>query len=194
MNNTTLRIRDMVCGRCVDTVRTELTRLGYAVTEVGLGSATIAGELTETQLDTIRRVLEEQGFSLLTDRRAMLVNQVKTLIEQTLNREDLGETKWRFSDLIQQAFSLDYDTISSLFSQAEGITLEKYIISKRLDKVKEKLVYTDLTLADIAYQTGYSSVAHLSNQFKQQIGLTPSYFRKVRQEKLELQQQHVATD
>ncbi|CCH57646.1 transcriptional regulator, AraC family (plasmid) [Fibrisoma limi BUZ 3] len=170
-------------------VRRELKGLGLTVTDVRLGHVRVREHLSIDQVESIKAVLEKQGFSLLTDVKVALVKRIKALIEQMLNRTYPGDQKSKFSDFLSAELNANYDSLSALFSTSEGQTLERYIIERRLDKVKELLVYTDLPLTEIAYQTGFSSVSHLSNQFKRLTGLSPSYFRTIRHEKQVLQQQ-----
>lgn len=188
-NETPLAIRGMVCARCMDVVRQELEDLGWEVTQMRLGQVQVRGQVSPDELTRIQAALEKQGFSLVSDAKVALVQRIKTLVEQTLNRDDLSERKIRFSDFLATELSMSYDTLSALFSASEGQTLERYMIERRLDKVKERLVYSDLSLSEIAYQTGYSSVPHLSNQFKRLTGLSPTFFRTVRRDKQALQQQ-----
>lgn len=188
-----LRIKGMVCDRCIGVVRSELAQAGFDVLDIHLGQLSLRGPLSVADTDKIKALLIKQGFSLIEDTKQTVHQRVKTLVDAYFNQDDLSEGKigppsGRLSAQLQKTLSLDYDTISGQFTKAEGITLEKYIISRRIDKVKEWLVYSDLSLTEIAYRTGYSSVQHLSNQFRQQTGLTPSYFRQVRQEKQALQQ------
>lgn len=181
------RVRGMVCARCIDVVRAEIAAQGLIITDIRLGAVSVHGPVSAEQLTNIRTVLEKQGFSLLMDAKTATVEAVKEVVEKLLSRPDLGERKIRFSELITQQIAMDYEALSALFSAQEGITLEKYIINRRLDKVRELLVYTDSPLADIAYQTGFSSAPHLSNQFKRLTGLSPAYFRSIRREKQTLQ-------
>ncbi len=186
---TRLRIRGMVCARCIDVVRDELSRLGLEVTEADLGQVTLRNPVDANALTRIDEVLAHQGFSIIDDHKLTIHQRARLFVDTYFGQTDLSESRTRLSAQLQADLGLEYDTISSQFAKAEGTTLEKYIISKRIDKVKEWLVYSDNTLTDIAYRTGYSSVQHLSNQFRQVTGLTPSYFRQVRQQKLALQQQ-----
>ena len=195
-----LRIRGMVCARCIDVVQNELTQAGFNVLGVELGQVRLQEPLTSSDLDRIQTMLSKQGFSLIEDQQKVTLHQrAKTFVDAyfaqaaDLSESKIGSPNRRLSTQIQDALGLDYDTISGQFNKAEGITLEKYIILRRIDKVKEWLVYSDETLTDIAYRTGYSSVQHLSNQFRQQTGLTPSYFRRVRQQKKALQQEATKT-
>lgn len=185
---TVLRIRGMVCGRCIQAVEGALEAVGARVAELQLGTATLAQALSAQQLEQIKGILEPQGFSLLLDPKITLVEEVKAAVQKLLDRQDLGDHKIRFSEQLEEALRLDYDTISAVFSGVEGTTIEKYIIAKRLDKVKEWLVYSDLTLSEIAYRTGFSSVQHLSSQFKQLTGLTPSHFKAVKADREHLRQ------
>jgi AraC family transcriptional regulator len=186
---TKLRIRGMVCARCIDVVRDELSRLGLEVAEADLGQVTLRNPVDANALTRIDEVLAHQGFSVIDDHKLTTHQRARLFVDTYFGQTDLSESRSRLSAQLQADLGLEYDTISSQFAKAEGTTLEKYIIGKRIDKVKEWLVYSDNTLTDIAYRTGYSSVQHLSNQFRQVTGLTPSYFRQVRQQKLALQQQ-----
>ncbi|MEZ0487565.1 helix-turn-helix domain-containing protein [Fibrella aquatica] len=185
-----LRIRGMVCARCIDAVKNELTLAGFDVLDAQLGQVTLHDPLSSNDLDRIQSVLSKQGFSLLEGQQKVSIHQrTKTFVDAYFAQAvDLSESKMRVSTQIQNALGLDYDTISGQFTKTEGITLERYIILRRIDKVKEWLVYSDESLTEIAHRTGYSSVQHLSSQFRQQTGLTPSYFRQVRQQKKAVQQ------
>ena len=189
MDEVTLRIRGMVCARCIDVVQTQLTQLGFDLLDLQLGTVRLHGSLHPGDLARIESALTQHGFGLVYEQNRTVHQRVKTFLDTFFESGELSEPKARLSARLQQELKLDYDTISGQFTKAEGITLEKYIINRRIDKVKERLVYSDDTLTEIAYRTGYSSVQHLSNQFRQQTGLTPSYFRQVRQQKKDLQQQ-----
>ncbi|MGF7219116.1 AraC-like DNA-binding protein [Spirosoma lacussanchae] len=182
-----LRIKGMVCDRCIGVVHSELAQAGFHVLNIQLGQLTLRGPLSAVDTEKIKALLTKQGFSLIEETKQSIHQRVKVLIDTYFAQDDLSENKSRLSTQLQETLDLDYDTISGQFTKAEGITLEKYIILRRINKVKEWLVYSDLTLTEIAHRTGYSSVQHLSNQFRQQTGLTPSYFRQVRQEKKSLQ-------
>lgn len=184
-----LRVRGMVCDRCIEVVRNELSRHDFDVLGVQLGHLTLRGPLSSDALAKVKTILTNQGFSLLEDQKMTVHQRVRTFIDHYFTQTDLSEDKTRLSIQLQDSLGLDYDTISSQFTKAEGMNLEKYIIHRRIDKVKEWLVYSDQTLTEIAYRTGYSSVQHLSSQFRQQTGLTPSYFRQIRQQKQAVQQE-----
>ncbi|WP_245581710.1 MULTISPECIES: helix-turn-helix domain-containing protein [Rudanella] len=185
------RVKGMVCQRCVEEVRSELTKAGFSVLDVRLGYVSVQGPLTADKEKQISKLLASLGFGVL-ETSVPLPQQVKDLVAAYFAQSDLSEIKsgntgGRLSVQLQEALKADYATISSQFAKEEGITLEKYIIRCRLNKVKEWLVYSGETLTEIAYRTGYSSVQHLSNQFRQQTGLTPSHFRQLRRQKQELQ-------
>lgn len=171
----------MVCDRCKRVVAEELEKLGYEVVEVGLGEAEIASDTPD--LPAIRQVLETNGFELLDDRKTKLIEQVKLAVIALIHERPRMDLHVNTSDYIAEKVGLDYNYLSTLFSSSEGITIEKYVILQRVEKVKELLVYNELNLKEIAFQLGYSSVAHLSSQFKKITGLTPSHFKQVKEQK-----------
>ncbi len=173
----------MVCDRCKRVVAEELTRLGYAVLNVGLGEAEIAATGKEINLEEIQQVMADNGFDLLDDRKTQLIEKVKLAVIELIQQQGMADLHINTSEYIARKVGLDYNYLSSLFSAFEGITIEKYLILQRIEKVKELLVYNELSLKEIAYQLGYSSVAHLSNQFKKVTGLTPSHFKEVKENK-----------
>lgn len=184
---TTLRIRGMVCARCIDAVQAVFEQLDLPVIAISLGYVRVQGSISPEQETVLQSALETQGFSVLSDPKDALVQRIKEAVEDVVSRDDLGEETTRYSEQLVQRVGMSYDALSALFSAQEGTTLEKYIICRRLDRTKELLVYTDLTLADIAYRTGFSSAPHLSNQFKRLTGFSPSHFRDIRREKQQLQ-------
>ncbi|RYC66752.1 AraC family transcriptional regulator [Spirosoma sordidisoli] len=184
---TTFRIRGMVCGRCIDAVQAVFEQLKLPVLSVSLGHVVVEGKVSPEQETLLQSALETQGFAVLTDPKKILVQRIKEAVEDVVSCDNLGEETTRYSEQLAQRVGLSYDALSALFSVQEGITLEKYVISRRLDRTKELLVYTDLTLADIAYRTGFSSAQHLSNQFKKLTSFSPSHFRDIRRDKQQLQ-------
>jgi AraC-like DNA-binding protein len=171
-----LSIKNMVCDRCIRVVKEELEKLHYTVKKVKLGQATIEST-TAVNIQTIKSALEASGFELLEDRKVQLVEQVKTLLIELIHHTDEG-LKTTYSEYLSSVLGKDYSYLSSLFSSVENITIEKYIILQKIEKVKELLVYDELTLSEISYRLGYSSVAHLSSQFKQTTGFTPTAFKQ----------------
>jgi YesN/AraC family two-component response regulator len=177
-----LFIKNMVCNRCIMVVRSELEKLSFHPVQIQLGEAVIEEELSDDQLEQIGKQLAELGFELIDDQRSRLIEKIKNVVIQMVHYSE--ETpKINYSDFIADQVNRDYHYLSRLFSEVEGITLEKYIISQKIEKVKELLVYNELSLSEIAFKMGYSSVAHLSGQFKKITGLTPSHFKQVKENK-----------
>ena len=180
----TLHIKNMVCNRCIKVVREELEKLDYTIEKIELGEVVITSNKKKFQLDKINKMLEENGFELIDSRNANIIERVKILIiklihhNSTENQSDIN----LHNEIVNEA-GLSYQYVSSLFSSMEGITIEKFIIYQKIEKVKELIVYDELTLSEIAYRLGYSSVQHLSNQFKKLTGLSPSYFKKLKSKK-----------
>lgn len=176
-----LHIKNMVCPRCIKVVREEFEKLNIPVQQIELGEVTTPLLLSEKQKQAIRHVLEENGFVLIDDKKSQVIDRIKTLIIEKIHHvQDKPETL-NSSDYISSEIGYDYSYLSNLFSSVEGITIEKYIINQKIEKVKELLVYDELTLNEIAFQLGYSSVQHLSNQFKKITGLTPTHFKKLKE-------------
>ncbi|MEE9466493.1 MAG: AraC family transcriptional regulator [Candidatus Neomarinimicrobiota bacterium] len=175
--STTLHIKNMVCDRCVRVVREELEGIGFQVLDVRLGSADVQSSAESLDLEMVRDVLDASGFDLLHDRQAQLVSQIKAAILELVHGGGLEEMNRNFSDYLARNVGRSYSYLSKLFSDLEQITIEKYIILQKIEKVKELLVYDELSLSEIAYMLGYSSTQHLSGQFKTVTGLTPTAFR-----------------
>jgi len=168
-------IKNMVCSRCIAVVRGELERLGYTVTQVELGRATL--DAPALDLISIGPTLENHGFALLTDKTTRVVNQVKTLIIELIQSGRIAGLKTTLSDYLASQVGLDYAHLSHLFSTTENLTIEKFWIMQRVERAKELLSYDEVPISDIARQLGYSSVAYMTNQFKQITGLTPAAYR-----------------
>lgn len=173
----------MVCDRCILAVREALHELQIPVTGITLGQITTVSALSEPDMDAIREKLTPLGFTLLEDKKTRLVRDVKSLVDRVYGGSYDFPDNFKFSDIVSRTLNKDYTVISNIFSEAEGITLEKYIKEYRVEKVKELLVYSDETLSDIAFKLGYSSGAHLSRQFKDQTGLNTSHFKEIRKSK-----------
>lgn len=181
----TLFIKGMVCSRCVMVVKEELKDLGHEPVQVKLGEVTVINndKLDKTALE---KRLSSLGFSLLEDRKVKAVKEVKALVEEVYSGDYDFPDNFRFSNLVRERSNKEYDAISDVFIAQEKKTLEQYIIDFRINKIKEYLVYSNLTLSDIAFKLNYNSVSHLSAQFKQYTGLTPSYFKEIRKKKTEV--------
>lgn len=171
-----LSIKNMVCDRCIRVVKEEMEKLRYTVKDIKLGQATITSE-AGFNMESIKNALEASGFELLEDRKIQMVEQIKTLLIELIHHTGEG-LKTTYSEYLSTSLGKDYSYLSNLFSSVENITIEKYIILQKIEKVKELLVYDELTLSEIAYRLNYSSVAHLSSQFKQTTGFTPSAFKQ----------------
>lgn len=172
----------MVCGRCILVVRNELEKIGFTPVHLSLGEVEISRELNETEKKQINTHLQAFGFELIDDKRSRLIGQIKSAIIELVHYQN-SELKTNLSDFLSAKLHHDYTYLSNLFSEVEGSTIEKYFISQKIERVKELLVYDELSLSEIAFHLNYSSVAHLSNQFKKVTGLTPSHFKNIKSEK-----------
>lgn len=172
----------MVCDRCKMVVKAELEKLGYTVNKVELGEVELKQEPSQESIISIDSALNNVGFSLIGDRKSQLIEKIKTLIIELIQNLN-SDPKINLSNYLTQHLHHDYSFLSNLFSSIEGITIEHYFIAQRIEKVKELLVYDELTLSEIAYKLNYSSVAHLSGQFKKVTGLPPTHFKNVRWQK-----------
>jgi AraC-like DNA-binding protein len=181
-----LYIKNMVCDRCKRAVSNILAELDFQPLSVLLGEVDMTEEdLDAARLHLIKERLEALGFELINSRKHRIIEKIKNLIIEIISKQNELD-KIRLSDYLADRLHLDYNHLSQLFSQFEGVTIEHYFINQRIEKVKELLVYDELTLTEISIQLGYSSVAHLSNQFKKITGLTPSHFRKLKDAKKRL--------
>ena len=177
MDNT-LYVKNMVCPRCIKVVREELEKLGIEVQRIELGKVRVGQDVNELNLDEIKIVLEKEGFELIEDTKTKLIDGIKTEIISVIQKyKDEDLEKVNFSQYLSEIFNKDYNYLSNLFSKTEGITIEHYIILQKIEKAKELLKYGEMTLSEIAYRLGYSSVQHLSRQFKQITGFTASKFK-----------------
>lgn len=179
-------IRGMVCDRCISVIKEGIAILSYNVEKISLGKLLVGDDISKEGYDKIETFLRGNGFEMISSRQMRIVNQTKELINAVFAENVRYNSKLRFSSLLSETLHMNYDSISELFTESEGLTLEKYIITTRLEKVKELLVYTEFTLTEIAYITGFSSINHLSRQFKELTGLSPSHFKDVKASKQKL--------
>lgn len=177
-----LYIKNMVCSRCIKVVSEELNRLGIGYNSVQLGEVELASPVSHELLEKLRSTLLENGFELIDDSRTKLIEEIKTLVIKSIYESSKPE-EINYSDYLSKATGKPYTVLSSLFSSVENTTIEKFIISQKIERAKELLVYGELTLSEIAYRLGYSSSQHLSNQFKKITGFTPSYFKQLKEQK-----------
>ncbi|RAJ83261.1 helix-turn-helix protein [Chitinophaga dinghuensis] len=180
MATTELFIKNMVCPRCIKVVKSVLEAEGFKVAKMELGKASVEGNVSADQLNRLVPLLQEEGFLLIDDKKQQLVAAIKSIVVDTVHYTDLDEMKENFSTLLSTRLQKDYHLLSSLFSELEGTTIEQYIIQQKIERVKELLRYNELSLSEISYKLGYSSVAHLSAQFKKVTGLTPSQFKQMK--------------
>lgn len=172
----TLYIKNMVCNRCKLAVSAELEKAGIKYTHLELGEAELEQEPGSKQLKQLEAGLNALGFELIGDQKARIIEQIKTQIIDIVHYTEKMENI-KLSVLLSERLHHDYSYLSNLFSAVEGKTIEKYYITQKIERAKELLIYDELNLTGIAYELNYSSVAHLSSQFKQVTGLTPSAFR-----------------
>lgn len=176
----TLHIKNMVCNRCIMVVGQELEKLGLETERITLGEVTLKHEPTAEKLTALDKVLTGLGFERIDDRKARLIESIKKLVIEEIHHKSKRSKKLNWSTWLADQLHYDYNYISSLFSSVEGITLEQYIIHQKIEKVKELLFYDELTLSQIADMLDYSSVGHLSSQFKKVTGMTPSEQKKLK--------------
>lgn len=170
----------MVCGRCIMAVRDILESVGLNPVEVVLGEAILKNELIDKDRQLLQERLREVGFELIDDRRTRIIEQVKNAVVELVHRDN-AMLKVNLSDYVSDKIHQDYSSISHLFSEVENTTIEKYFIAQKIERVKELLVYDELTLNEIADLMNYSSAAHLSAQFKKITGLTPSHYKRIKE-------------
>lgn len=174
-----LLIKNMVCDRCVRVVHEELEKIGLAIKSVDLGYVELASTPTDFQLKQIQEILHKTGFELIQNPQIALVEQIKRLIINEIHySKNDKKNNQNFSDFLSQKLNHDYAFLSTLFSSIEHFTIEKYIISQKIERAKELLFNGELSISEIAWTIEYSSVAHLSNQFKKLVGITPSAFKQ----------------
>ena len=169
----------MVCIRCKMVVKDELTRLGLSYVSVELGEAELVENISSDMRNRIRAALLKSGLELMDDKKSVLIQKIKNVVVELVHYSEEPLTV-NFSEFLSKKLSHDYTYLANLFSEVQGTTIEQFIIAHKIEKVKELLVYNEFNLTEIAYQMHYSSVAHLSTQFKKVTGLTPSHFKKLR--------------
>lgn len=174
-----LIIRYMVCNRCIMAVREVMENLGLRPVRIELGEVELPVAVTPAQLEQIRRGLHQTGLELIDDKHAMLVEQIKSIIVTLIHHTD-EPLRTNFSDYLSEKLNYNYTYLSNLFSDIVGTTIEQFILLHKIERVKELILYGDLNITEIADRMHYSSVAHLSRQFKQITGLTPSHFRSLK--------------
>lgn len=177
-----LYIKYMVSRRCKMMVQSELDKLGLQYGVVDLGEVDIKGNITDVQYKQLKVALSKSGLELMDNKKAVQIERIKIAIIELIHYSDeLPVTK--YSNYISEKLDYDYTYLANLFSEATGTTIEHFIIAHKIERVKELLLYNELNLTEISYKLHYSSVAHLSNQFKKETGLTPSFFKNLKHKK-----------
>ncbi|WP_323028296.1 AraC family transcriptional regulator [Gelidibacter japonicus] len=178
-----LYVKYMVSLRCKMVVQQELEKIGMHCLRVDLGTIEIKENITNSKRKELAKNLKRYGLELLDDKRNILIEKIKAVIIEMIHySKDMP--KVNYSDYISEKLGYDYTYLANTFSEVKGITIQQYIINHKIERVKELLLYEDLNLTEISYQLHYSSVAHLSNQFKKVTGLAPSYFKSLKNKKL----------
>jgi AraC family transcriptional regulator len=179
MDQMELYIKNMVCPRCISAVKGAFENLNIAIEKIELGQVTSSKTLGTSQLKLVRQGLEKLGFELMDDKRKQLVEQIKSIIVLNVHHKNDEAPKKNLSDILHEELGYDYKYLSSLFSEMTGTTIEKFQINHKIERVKELILYDELSLKEIAYRLGYSSEAYLSNQFKKVTGYSPTNFKQV---------------
>ena len=174
----------MVSTRCKIAVKEVFRNLGLVYSNVELGEVEIAEILTDEKLKDLKISLLNIGFELIEDRRAILIERIKNIVIDMVHHSD-SQIKINFSDYLSEKLKYDYTYMANVFSEEQGVSIEQFIISHKVERIKEYIIYDELNMTEIAFKMNYSSVAHLSGQFKKVTGLTPSYFKKLKMKRLE---------
>jgi len=174
-----LYIKYMVSNRCKMAVKEELKKLGLHFIVVDLGEVEIMETITPEQREQLKIALINSGLELMDDKRAVLIEKIKnTIIEMVHHSDEMIKTN--FSDYLSEKLDHDYTYLANLFSEVQGSTIEHFIINHKIERIKELIIYDELNITEIAWKMIYSSVAHLSNQFKKVTGLSPSHFKQLK--------------
>lgn len=169
----------MVCIRCKMVVKAELEKLGLYNSRVDLGEVETFEDISTDQLDQLKRALLKSGLELMDNKKSVLIQKIKTVIVELVHYSE-EPLIMKFSEYLSSKLNHDYTYLANLFSEVQGTTIEKFFIAHKIERVKELLVYNELTLTEISFKMHYSSVAHLSSQFKKVTGLTPTHFRQLK--------------
>jgi AraC-like DNA-binding protein len=172
----------MVCSRCKMVVKSELEKLRLQLLSVDLGEVETIEPITSQKKIEIADHLKSFGFELIDDKKSRVIDKIKTLIIELVHQQN-AQLNINLSDYLSNKLTQDYSSLSNLFSEVEDTTIEKYFINQKIEKVKELLLYDELTLSEIAFQMNYSSVAYLSNQFKKVTGFSPSHYKQLKDKK-----------
>ena len=177
-----LYIKNMVCRRCIMAVEKIFTDNGYHLQKIELGEVDVQEDLNSDTIQKLDADLKQIGFEIIDDRKSRIIEKIKNLIIGLVYQSD-KPLNINISEYLSREMNYEYNYLSNLFSEVEGNTIEKYFINQKVERVKELLIYDELTLSEIAFKLGYSSVAYLSTQFKKITGLTPGYFKAIKAQK-----------
>jgi AraC-like DNA-binding protein len=172
----------MVCIRCKMVVKSELEKLGLDYTVVEIGEAEIKEDISTEKMNQLNKALKKSGLELMDDKKSILIERTKNIIIELVHYSD-DRLRINLSDYLSEKLNYDYTYLANLFSEVQGTTIEKFFINHKIERVKELLVYDELNLKEIAFKLHYSSVSHLSSQFKKVTGLTPSHFKQIKQKR-----------
>jgi AraC-like DNA-binding protein len=178
--NSKLYIKHMVSTRCKLAVEGALLKTGLSPVTVDLGEVEISGTISGDQKSRLKILLAQWGLELIDDKRSILVERIKNTVVEMVHHSDEEETRVNFSDYLRKRLHHDYCYMSSLFSETQGTTIEQFMIAHKVERIKELIIYDELSVSQIAWKMNYSSVAHLSNQFKKVTGLSPSQFKQLK--------------
>lgn len=177
-----LYVKNMVCDRCIMMLKSVLEQRGLQPNTVSLGEAELACEISASEKEKLNEELQKIGFEIIDDKKTRLIESIKKAVLEVIQNPEAAP-KITFSEYLSEKFHQDYSSLSKIFSEVQGVTIEQYVITQKIEKVKELLVYDELSLSQIALQLNYSSVSHLSKQFKKVTGLTPTHFKLVKENK-----------
>ncbi|MDB5274582.1 MAG: transcriptional regulator, AraC family [Chitinophagaceae bacterium] len=179
MESTTLHIKNMVCPRCIKVVSDELHTLGFDINRIELGKVELKAVPTSNDILKIKTSLENNGFELLDDKKSRVIEQVKILIIESIRDGKFSEMNINLSKYLSDQVHMEYTHLSTLFSSVEGKSIERFVILQKVERIKELITYRELSMKEIAYYLGYSSLQALSGQFKKETGLTPTAFKAI---------------
>ena len=177
-----LYIKNMVCDRCIMMLKSVLEQRRLQYDAVLLGEVELVSDLSSAEKESLNEELHKIGFEIIDDKKTRLIESIKNKVLEVIRNPETAP-KMTFSEYLSEKFHQDYSSLSKLFSEVQGMTIEQYVILQKIEKVKELLVYDELSLSQIALQLNYSSVSHLSKQFKKVTGFTPTHYKQVKESK-----------
>ena len=184
--NSRVFVKNMVCNRCIKVIKTELKKHGIDFINIDFGSIYFDHELSKEKKEKLQGILLKEGFELLEDKEATIINQIKIAVIEAIHHGKGKSVSQNYSDYLSEKISINYTQLSKIFSHAEHRSIEHFIIAQKIERAKELLIYGEMTLSQISYELDYSSPQHLSRQFKQVTGITASVFKKIGGERRKL--------